>query len=143
MEPCTMPSFGGKAASQCGCAQTTVPVEVVPVREPSYESVAFAPAPEGVPLVVALIAFAFATFVFARQRRPSTFVQLYLARTRVRPERQPLRLPRLVLAPAERRAIERLMSAARRLVDLARAGRHAPAALARVAAYGRVHLRNR
>ena len=141
MEPCTMPSLGGKPVSQCGCEQTSVPLEV-PAGEHSYESVAFAPAPEGVPLMVPLLAFAFAAFVFARQRRPSTIVQLYLARPRVRPERVALRLPRLVLAPAERRAIERLVSVVRELAGPVGSRALGPR-LERVFAHSHLRFRNR
>jgi hypothetical protein len=58
--------------------------------------------------MVPLIAVAFAAVVFARQRRPSTIVQLHLSRPKVRFERAPWQLPRLVLSEKERRALARL-----------------------------------
>ena len=139
MEPCTMPSLGGKAvpSSQCGCAQTSVPVEV-PSREHAFET--YAPAPQGVPLMAPVIALAFAAVVFARQRRPSPIVQLHLARPRVRFERAPWRLPRLVLSERERRALARLGGFAAML-----RGRLRPpvvAAPAPVAVYSHPRLRN-
>ena len=140
MEPCTMPSLGGKAvpSSQCGCARTTVPVEM-PYREHAFETT-FAPAPQGVPLMAPVIALAFAAVVFARQRRPSTIVQLHLARPSVRFERAPWRLPRLVLSEKERRALARLGGFAAAL-----RGRMRPPAVAvpaPVAAYSHPRLRN-
>ena len=140
MEPCTMPSLGGKAvaSSECGCAPTSVPVEV-PVREHAFES-ALAPAPQEVSLMVPLIAVAFAAFVFARQRRPSTIVQLHLARPSVRFEGAPWRLPRLVLSERERRALARLGGLAAAL-----RGRMRPPAVAApapVPVYSHPRLRN-
>ena len=125
MEPCTMPSLGGKAvpSSQCGCA---------------FGSDS-ATAPQEVSLMVPLIAVAFAAVVFARQRRPSTIVQLYLARPSVRFERAPWRLPRLVLSEKERRVFARLGGVAAML-----RGRKRPAAAvpAPVPVYSHPRLRN-
>ena len=140
MEPCTMPSLGGKAvpSSQCGCARATVPVEM-PYREHAFETT-FAPAPQGIPLMVPLLALACAAVVFARQRRPSTIVQLHLARPGVRFERAPWGLPRLVLSEKERRALARLGDFATML-----RGRIRPPAVAApvpVAAYSHPRLRN-
>ena len=90
--------------------------------------------------MVPLIAVAFAAVVFARQRRPSTIVQLYLARPSVRFERAPWRLPRLVLSESERRAFARL-----RGFTAALRGRMSPpaaAAPAPVSVYSHPRLRN-
>ena len=90
--------------------------------------------------MVPLIAVAFAAAVFARQRRPSTIVQLHLARPRVRFERAPWRLPRLVLSEKERRALARLGDFAAAL-----RGRMRPPAVAApapVAVYSHPRLRN-
>ena len=123
MEPCTMPSLGGKAvSSQCGCAFGSD----------------VATAPQEVSLMVPLIAVAFAAVVFARQRRPSTIVQLHLARPSVRFERAPWRLPRLVLSERERRAFARLDGFAAAL-----RGRTRPPAVATpVRVYSHPRLRN-
>ena len=140
MEPCTMPSLGGRAvpSSQCGCARATVPVEM-PYREHAFETT-IAPAPQEVSPMVPLLALAFAAAVFARQRRPSAIVQLHLARPSVRFERAPWRFPRLVLSEKERRAFARLgcVAAALRV-------RMRPPAVAMpvpVAAYSHPRLRN-
>ena len=90
--------------------------------------------------MVPLIAVAFAAAVFARQRRPSTIVQLHLARPSVRFERAPWRLPRLVLSEKERRAFARMGGFAAAL-----RGRMRPPAVAApapVAAYSHPRLRN-
>ena len=125
MEPCTMPSLGGKAvSSQCGCAFGSD----------------VATAPQEVSLMVPLIAVAFAAVIFARQRRPSTIVQLHLARPSVRFDRAPWRLPRLVLSEKERRALARLGSFAKAL--RVRTRPPTVAAPAPVAAYSHPRLRN-
>ena len=135
-----MPSLGGKAvpSSQCGCARTTVPVEV-PYRSHAFET-ALAPAPREVSLMVPLLAVAFAAFVFARQRSPSTIVQLHLARPSVWSDRARWRLPRLVLSETERRAFAHLRGFAAALRG--RMGPTLVAAPAPVPVYSHPRLRN-
>jgi hypothetical protein len=110
MEPCTMPTLGSAPAqSQCGCARTGQPV-ATEARDLSFlrEPLVSAAAPERLSLAVPLVTVAFAAFVFARQRRPSTIVRLHLAGPAVTAPRGRFRLPRLALSPAERRVLDGL-----------------------------------